>query len=84
MIVLRVVLLDLRFCFMNYDSVFTSYDSVFHDKNVLFMQQKLRLLAELNKRFFSSPSYVNYYATGHIYRYNYMPLLFYSFVDKMV
>ena len=35
-----IVVLYLRFCSMNYDSVFRSYDSVFHDKNVLFMQPK--------------------------------------------
>ena len=41
MIVLTILLLDLQFCFMNYDCVFRSYNSVFHDKNVLFMQHKL-------------------------------------------
>ena len=46
MIVLTIVRLDLRFCLMYYDSVFRSYDSVFHDKNVLFMQPKLRSFVE--------------------------------------
>ena len=33
-IIKKILLLDLRFCFMNYNSVFLSYDPVFHDKNV--------------------------------------------------
>ena len=45
-IVLTILLFDLRFCFMYYDSVFSSYDSVCHDKNVLFMQHKLQLFLE--------------------------------------
>ena len=36
MIVLIILLLDLGFCFMNYDSVLRSHDSFCHDRNVLF------------------------------------------------
>ena len=46
MVVLMILLLNLRFCLMNYDSIFRSYNSVFHEKNVLFMQHKSRLFVE--------------------------------------